>query len=452
MLDRDCVRLNGPLGRVAQVVATAPRAILIVTGLLVAIGGVFAVGAPGALSPAGYEVPGSESTRVATQVAEAFGAGPPNVVILASADSGSTSIGSERNARAGRAATELIAGIESVREVVSYWDGFTALGSDDGMQALITARIATDEDAVYDRVEDIRHGLDELAADGLTFRVGGSAAANLDVVDVSERDLLRAELLVFPLTTVVLLVVFRSVVAALLPLIVSIVAVVGTAVVLRLLADVTLISIFGLNLASALGLGMAVDYSLFLISRWREERPQASSADEALARAIATAGRSILFSGLTTAATLAALLVFDYPLFRSLAISGFVVVLLATFGALVALPAAMFLLGDRIDAGQIRATRPPADHRTGRWYRLALLIMKRPVAVIRRNRRSTRGCRPALPAGRVQPARRPGTADHGRVPTSRRCHSDRLLGSEPRVACRAGRRRRASRDRAGRGG
>lgn len=370
------------LAALARRVANAPRATLAAVAIAVAIGAVFAIGAPGALSPAGYEVSDAESTLVADYVGSAFDAGPPNVAVLVRAPVGTTVDDPVVVAQADLVAS-LLGEVDDVRDITPSWQRNPALRGSDASVGLIAARIVADEDATYERVRDIRSLLAELDGDsGVTFVLGGTAAANLEVVEVSERDLLRAELIVLPITTIVLLVVFRSVVAALLPLIVSLVAVVGTAAALRGLSEVTLVSIFGLNLASALGLGMAVDYSLFLISRWREERPHAPDAATAIHKAVRTAGRSILFSGLTTAATLAALLVFDYPLFRSLAFSGFIVVLLATFGALVPLPAAMFLLGDRIDAGRVRqpvATRAIED---GRWYRLASAIMRRPLLTI----------------------------------------------------------------------
>ncbi|MEM7326919.1 MAG: MMPL family transporter, partial [Actinomycetota bacterium] len=215
----------------------------------------------------------------------------------------------------------------------------------------------------------------------LAVILGGSAQANLEIVEESERDLLRAELLAIPLTTIIMLLVFRSVVAALLPLVVSAVAVAGTAALLKGLSEVTLVSIFALNLTTALGLGMGVDFSLFTISRWREERAGGASNDDALRTTINRAGRSILFSGMTTAATLAALLLFDYPLLESLAYAGFVVVALATFGALFALPATIALLGDRVERFPIgrraAAERPAVED--GVWYRIARRVMARPI-------------------------------------------------------------------------
>ena len=368
------------LERIADLVLARPRAIVGLFLGLVAAGGVYGGGVLGdpvteALSPAGYEVGGSESTAAQAALADRFDTGPSNLVLLVDTG-GPGGIDDAATASAADRLADRLAGFPDVADVVSYRAGDDGLRSADGRHGLITARIVASEEDVYDRAEAVR---EELSGpfDGLEVAVGGSAMANLEMVEESERDLLRAELIAIPVTTLIMLLVFRSVVAALLPLVVAAVAVVGTAAALKGLSELTLVSIFALNLTTALGLGMGVDYSLFAISRWREERAAGAPPDRALRTTVLRAGRSILFSGLTTAATLAALLLFDYPLLRSLAVAGFAVVLLAMVGALVALPAAMALLGDRIDRFSLR--RPPARPvEQGRWYRLARVVMARP--------------------------------------------------------------------------
>ena len=364
----------------ARLVTRSPRTVLAIAVAAVALAAVYGRDAPGQLSPAGYEVTGSESTRAAEVLADEFDTGPANLVVLATAPNGA-GVDDGPVAADGLALTEAVVDQVGVADAVSYWEtGAPQLRSVDGRQALVVARIVADEEAVYDLAEAIRSNLSG-SFGSLDVAVGGSGPMNLDIVDESERDLLRAELLAIPITTIILLVVFRSVVAALLPLIVSAVAVAGTAAALKGLSEVTLVSIFALNLTTALGLGMGVDYSLFLLSRWREERAGGAAATPAVAAALVAAGRPILFSGLTTAATLAALLLFDYPLLRSLAIAGFVVVILAAAGALLALPAAMVLLGDRIDTWSVR--RPPnRPVEEGWWYRMAGRVMARPLLVI----------------------------------------------------------------------
>jgi RND superfamily putative drug exporter len=363
--------------RLARVVTTWPKVVLLVIGALVVAAAIYGRDAPSQLSPAGYEVTGSESTVAAETLAAEFDTGPANLVLVASA-AGPAGVDGDREVADGLALGERLADIADVADVTSYWvSGAPQLRSRDGAQAIVTARIVAGEDEVYDRAEAVRS---ELAGTfgSLDVGVGGSGAMNLEVVEESERDLIRAELIAIPLTTIIMLLVFRSVVAALLPLIVSAVAVAGTAAALKGLSEVSLVSIFALNLTTALGLGMGVDYSLFLLARWREEREAGRSPDDAVSTALVVAGRPILFSGLTTAATLAALLLFDYPLLRSLAVAGFVVVVLAAVGALFALPAAMALLGDRIDRWMVRRPAPkPVEE--GRWYALAQRVMRRPV-------------------------------------------------------------------------
>ncbi|MGI9611386.1 MAG: MMPL family transporter [Acidimicrobiales bacterium] len=369
--------------RLAQLVTTWPKRVLAIVGVLVVAAGVYGRDAPSRLSPAGYEVIGSDSTVAAEVLANAFETGPANLVLLVTVaavpEDEATAVAVDGAAVVvdGLALGEQLAAVDDVADVNSYWvTGIPQLRSASGDQAIITARIVATEDEVYERAEAIR---EEFAGPYglLDVGVGGSATMNLEVVEESERDLLRAELIAIPLTTIIMLFVFRSVIAALLPLIVSAVAVGGTAAALKGLSEVSLVSIFALNLTTALGLGMGVDYSLFLLARWREERAAGREPTDAVSTAVVAAGRPILFSGLTTAATLAALLLFDYPLLRSLAIAGFVVVVLAAVGALLALPAAMTVLGERIDRWTVRRPRPkPVEE--GRWYALAQAVMRRP--------------------------------------------------------------------------
>ncbi len=366
------------LDRLADLVLARPRTILGLVLALVVAGGVYGRDTPSVLSPAGYEVGGSEATAAQAALADRFDTGPVNLVVLV--DTGVAGGVYDRSVAAEvEALTAELAATPDLADLTSYWAvGDDRLRSVDGRHGLITARIVASEDEVYDRAETVREELSGPRGD-LTITVGGSSVANLEIVEESERDLLRAEAIAIPVTTIIMLLVFRSVVAALLPLVVAAVAVVGTAAALKGLSELTLVSIFALNLTTALGLGMGVDYSLFAISRWREERAAGASADEALRTTIRRAGRSILFSGLTTAATLAALLLFDYPLLRSLAVAGFAVVLLATLGGLVALPAAMALLGDHIDRWAVR--RSEVEDRpveSGGWYRLARWVMAHP--------------------------------------------------------------------------
>src|SRR5881394_396092 len=179
--------------------------------------------------------------------------------------------------------------------------------------------------------------------------VGGAAVAQEQVNKQVEEDLRKAELLAFPLLFLLSLLFFRSLVAAVLPLMIGGLAIVGTFLILRLASEVGSISIFALNLTTALGLGLAIDYSLFVVSRFREELRTGRGTDAAVVRTVQTAGRTVAFSALTVAASLCALLVFPLYFLRSFAYAGIPVVALAAGGAVIVLPAVLATLGPRVD-------------------------------------------------------------------------------------------------------
>ena len=227
--------------------------------------------------------------------------------------------------------------------------------------------------------------------------VGGYAVATEQVNKQTESDLRRAELLAFPLLFLLSLLFFRSLVAAALPLLVGGLAIVGTLLILRIAATVGSISIFALNLTTGLGLGLAIDYSLFMVSRYREELarrgvdvtdvPAArTERADALRATMRTAGRTILFSSLTVAAALASLIVFPQRFLYSMGIGGAAVALFAALIALVVLPAVLSLLGPRVNALapaflERRAERDAKPMQTGFWYRLSRFVMRRPLPI-----------------------------------------------------------------------
>jgi RND superfamily putative drug exporter len=193
-------------------------------------------------------------------------------------------------------------------------------------------------------------------------------------------DLARAESIAIPLTLALLVVVFASLVAGLLPLLVGGIAIVGTFAVLSVMAEVTDVSIFALNLTSALGLGLGIDYSLLIVSRFREELARGLSVDDALAVTLRTAGRTVIFSAATIAVALAALVVFPFYFLRSFAYAGVAVVGIAAVGAVVTMPALLRVLGPRVNALRVGRRRGGAvATRTGGWGRLAAVVMRRPL-------------------------------------------------------------------------
>ncbi len=216
--------------------------------------------------------------------------------------------------------------------------------------------------------------------------VGGFAVAQEQVNKQVEEDLKKAELFAFPLLFLLSLLFFRSLVAALLPLMIGGLAIVGTFLVLRLASEFGSISIFALNLTTALGLGLAIDYSLFIVSRYREEIAKTGPGLAAMRRVLATAGRTVFFSSLTVAAALASLLVFPQSFLYSMGLGGALVALLAAAISLTVLPAVLTLLGTRVNAGapkflQRRADADARPDEHGFWYRLSRFVMRRPIPV-----------------------------------------------------------------------
>jgi RND superfamily putative drug exporter len=216
--------------------------------------------------------------------------------------------------------------------------------------------------------------------------VGGAAVAQEQVNKQVEKDLRMAEMLAFPLLFLLSLLFFRSLVASVLPLMIGGLAIVGTFLILRLASEFGSISIFALNLTTALGLGLAIDYSLFIVSRYREEIAKDGPGLAAMRRVLATAGRTVFFSSLTVSAALASLLVFPQRFLYSMGLGGALVALFAALISLTVLPAVLTLLGTRVNslAPRFLKRRAEAEARPdekGFWYRLSRFVMRRPVPV-----------------------------------------------------------------------
>ncbi|MEK6328358.1 MAG: MMPL family transporter [Actinomycetota bacterium] len=284
---------------------------------------------------------------------------------------------------------------KDVAEVTGYYDtGSRAFVSNDGSQTYVAVALwPTEDKARHDAASSIADQLEGEPG----VEVGGLALAEKQVNEQTESDLRRAEMLAFPLLFLLSLLFFRSLVAALLPLLIGGLAIVGTFFVLRIASEVGSISIFALNLTTGLGLGLAIDYSLFIVSRYREElarrgiESHLGAADrierwEALRATMRTAGRTVLFSSITVAAALASLIVFPQRFLYSMGIGGALVALLAAAVALIVLPAVLSILGPRVNALaprflQRRAERDAKPTGAGFWYRLSRFVMRRPAPI-----------------------------------------------------------------------
>jgi uncharacterized membrane protein YdfJ with MMPL/SSD domain len=271
-----------------------------------------------------------------------------------------------------------------VASVTGYYDtGSRAFVSRDGQSTYFAVALKPTEDKAWQ--EAGAEIADELSSQPGVL-AGGPAVAQEQVNKQVEEDLKKAELLAFPLLFLLSLLFFRSLVAALLPLMIGALAIVGTFLILRVASEFGSISIFALNLTTALGLGLAIDYSLFIVSRYREEIASSGPGLEAMRRVLATSGRTVFFSSLTVAAAMASLLVFPQRFLYSMGLGGALVALFAALISLTVLPAVLTLLGNRVNAGapkflQRRAEADARPAHEGFWYRLSRFVMRRPIPV-----------------------------------------------------------------------
>ncbi|MEU2239046.1 MMPL family transporter [Streptomyces sp. NPDC018338] len=362
-------------------VTARPRLTLLVALVLTALAVLAGGGVADRMGSGGWEDPAAESTYATEALAREFPGSQPNLLLLL--DAGEAGADDPAVAAEARRLAERLDAEPGVDGVGSYWStGSPALRSEDGRQALIAARIAGEEKdagAVLDRIAPEYRG----THGPVEVTLGGGLAVRHEMQVIIQEDLLRAELIALPLTLVLLVMVFGSAVAALLPLGVGIVAILGTNAVLRGITEFTDVSVFAQNLTTALGLGLAIDYALFVVRRYREELAAGADTYTAVRTTLRTAGRTVLFSALTVAVSLSAMLVFPQYFLRSFAYAGIAVVVLAATAALTLLPAALVLLGDRVNALDLRRLlrrgRPPkqdAAEGSG-WARAADLVMRR---------------------------------------------------------------------------
>lgn len=358
------------LTRLGRCVVRRSRAVLI--GVLLAFLGLgaYGAGAQADLDLARWDSPGTESVRAAEILREEYGTGNPNLALLVTARDGD--VDSPRTADAARQLAAEVRDIPGVTDVSSYWTGSSpALRATDGDRALILARLEGSATDTRERLADISPQLTRTTPE-LTVGVGGQEEISRQVGEQARTDFLRAEILVLPAVVLLLILVYRRTVAALLTVGVGLLSIVGTLAGLRAIAQFTEVSTFAANLALVLGLGLGIDYSLFVINRYREERHAGHAQEDAVVRATSAAGRTVIFSGVTVAVSLSALLVFPFFFLSSFAYAGVLVVATAVAGALLLLPAALARWGHRVERPQAEAS--------GIWQRIALAAMRRPLA------------------------------------------------------------------------
>jgi RND superfamily putative drug exporter len=336
----------------------------------------FAPQAPGALQAGGFDLPTLESARSRAALESELGA-PPSALVLAI--SSSTLIPGTPQFEA--AAQRAVAGVARAPHVVGSRSHLIA-----PTQVNVEKKIVYDVILLDLKPDDSPAALEGIQAalvevDGIKVALAGGPSFYADIQIVSETDLQRSELISLPLAAIVLLLVFGSAVAAGLPL-----AVGGATVLVALaaifgIAQATRMSIFVLNLTTLLGLGLGVDYSLLLVSRFREELGRGAKLGDAVQRTVATAGRAVFFSGVTVMLGLAGLALFDFAILRSIGIAGAITVAIAVASSVTLMPAILSLLGPRVNRLAIRRLGSGKVNERGPWARLARAVMRRPVAV-----------------------------------------------------------------------
>ncbi|WP_406464260.1 MMPL family transporter [Streptomyces sp. NBC_01622] len=363
--------------RIAELVIRRSRLVLVVAVVAVALMGVLGAGAFGKLLGGGYDDPSSASSQAAKVIDRKFG-GETNLVLLVSATEGR--VDGTPAEQSGRALVAALKKERHLENVISFWDTSSPdLRSKDGREAVVLAHVKGND---TERDENAKSVIDAYAGpyeDSLTVRAGGGAAVTSEMGSQSAKDLVLAESIAVPLTLVLLLLVFGSAVAALLPLAIGTIAIAGTFAELFLLGSVTDVSVFAVNLTTALGLGLGIDYALLMVSRFREQLATGASVDDAVRRTVSTAGRTVAFSDATVAAALAALLVFPQYFLRSFGYAGVGVVVIAAVSTLFVMPALFVVLGHRVNGGRLPwANHGRSDTRAPLWGRLARTVMRRP--------------------------------------------------------------------------
>jgi RND superfamily putative drug exporter len=378
------------LQRIALLAIAAPRRIIAVAILVMVACGIFGIPVAKHLSAGGFQDPTSESAQATKMLVDKFGQGDMQLLISVTSDDGA------QGAAARSAGTDIASRLKAspyVADVTSAWTApapaAPALISKDGRTGLIVAGITGGESGAQKHAKTLT---DELVhdRDGVTVRAGGEAMTYVQINGQSEKDLLTMESIAIPLSFVVLVWVFGGLMAAALPLAVGGFAILGSMAVLRAITLVTDVSIFAMNLTVAMGLALAIDYTLLIISRFRDEIADGADRDRALVRTMATAGRTVLFSAMTVALSMVAMVLFPMYFLKSFAYAGIAVVAFAAVAAVVVAPAAIVLLGDRLDSLDVRRlvrrilgrpepVRKPIDQTF--WYRSTKLVMRRAIPI-----------------------------------------------------------------------
>ncbi|MDJ0392681.1 MMPL family transporter [Rhodococcus sp. G-MC3] len=369
--------------RWASFVVSHKRWVLAIAVVIVALSGVWGIGVFSKLSEGGFVDPGSEAAEVSSLVS-GLGQPTPDIVAIYTAPEGKTidDIGPQVTAVLDEFQSKY-----SVENVTSYWTANAAakeyLVSNDGTKALATITLGPDSGITFSTFADIPP---QLVVPDVTSQFAGGSVVGVSFSTTLQSDLVRSEAIAIPITLILLIIIFGGVVAAAVPVFVGILSVVSALAILRALTTVTEVSSFSINVASLLGLGLAIDYGLFIVSRYREEMRAGAEPTDAVVRTVLTAGRTVLFSGLLLICAFAGMLVFPQPVVKSLGFGAMAAVAGAAILSLTAVPALLAILGRRINS--LTWSKTASDRGEARaqkfWGGVVTQVMRKPgiVAIV----------------------------------------------------------------------
>lgn len=375
------------LQAIARLAIAAPRRIIGAAVLVFIAAAIFGIPVAKSLAPGGFQDPNSESARAIHVLTDKFGQSGQQMLIVITSPDG------VNGQRARTVATDLVGDLQRsplIYNVTSAWTAPSSaapseLVSTDGKSGLIVINLRGGENYAQKNAQTLA---DQFVhdRDGVTVRAGGPAMQYAQINKQNQDDLVVMEMIALPLSFVVLIWVFGGLLAAALPMALGALAVVGSMTVLRLVTFTTEVSIFALNLSTALSLALAIDYTLLIVSRYRDELAEGRDRDEALIRTMATSGRTVLFSAVTVALSMSATMAFPMYFLKSFAYAGVATVAFVATASIVVTPAAIALLGPRLDALDVRKLmrrilgRPDPVHKPPEelfWYRSSKYVMRR---------------------------------------------------------------------------
>ena len=361
-----------------RVVIRMRWAVLALAAAIVVVGATWGTGVFDSLTDGGFHNEDSPSNQAAERIDEKFGRQTTDIVVLYESDEYTVT-----DPQFADEVTEKVTQVEKWDEVNSVASYYTTKSktfvADDSHATFIAITLTGDSDA--DRADQYAAVKDDFAIDGLTASLGGEAAIFDDVNTQTQEDIITAEMYSLPILLALMIVIFGSLVAATTPLLIGLLAIMGGFIITRLLTTVTDISVFAINVITIIGLGLAIDYALFVVNRFREELDHGHDPHSAVERTMSTAGRTVMVSGLTIILSLAGLLMFPLPFLHGIAYGGMSAVAVAILGSVTVLPALAAILGPRLDAVRMpwRRKNKAVTTRRGAWSAIGQSVMRRPV-------------------------------------------------------------------------